>query len=287
MLISGKTKIIGIFGDPIKHTLSPHMHNSAFEHMGLDYAYLPFHVKDNKLKEAVESIRALNLRGVNITVPHKEEVMQYLDELDEQAEHIGSVNTIVNEEGTLKGYNTDGRGYIRSLEEETGIELENSNIVVMGAGGSARSILVALITKHPKEISLVNRTLSRAEKLVEEFQKHAPNTKLKALSATDGLFGHEIEEANLFVNTTVMGMSEVELPPVPLEHLPPRAVISDIVYSPINTPIIKEAEAMGFTVHRGIGMLVYQGAIGFELWTGKAAPVSVMKTAALKHLNKD
>ncbi len=286
MIISGKTKLIGIFGDPIDHSLSPHMHNAAFAHLGLDYAYVPFHVKDDKLGSAVEAIRALNLRGVNVTVPHKEEVMQYLDQLDEQAEHIGSVNTIVNEEGTLKGYNTDGHGYIKSLEEEAQLNLEGMNIMILGAGGSARSILSALITKNPAEIVIVNRTVERAVALCEEFQKHTKTTNIKALSTTDGLFGHEIEETKLFINATTMGMLDIEIPPIPLEHLQPSAVISDIVYSPINTPLIKEAEAMGFKVHRGLGMLIYQGAIGFELWTGEKAPVDVMRKIALEHIKK-
>lgn len=284
MTISGKTKLIGIFGDPISHSLSPQMHNAAFKELGLDYAYLPFHVKDNQLKNAVESIRALNLRGVNVTVPHKEEVMQYLDELDEQAEHIGSVNTIVNNDGVLTGYNTDGRGYIQSLEEETGINLKDMDIMIIGAGGSARSIISALITKEPKEITIVNRTVERAEKLAEEFSKHTTKTKLKALPTSDGLFGHEIEEARLFINATTMGMLDVELPPIPLEHLQPSAIISDIVYSPMNTPMIKEAEAMGFKVHRGLGMLIYQGAIGFELWTGEKPPIDIMKKVALENI---
>lgn len=286
MKITGKTKLIGIFGDPIDHSLSPHMHNAAFELLGLDYAYIPFHVSSDDLGNAVQSIRALKLRGVNVTVPHKVAVMEFLDELDEQAEHIGSVNTIVNDNGKLIGYNTDGRGYIKSLHEETDLNIEGINVMIMGAGGSARSIVSALITKNPKEIVIVNRTLTRAEALAIEFQKHTSTTKLKALSITDGLFGHEIEETKLFINATTMGMLDIDMPPIPLEHLQPSAIISDIVYSPINTPIIKEAEEMGFTVHRGIGMLVYQGAIGFELWTGEKAPADLMRKIALEHIKQ-
>lgn len=287
MKINGYTKITGIFGDPIGHTLSPAMHNAAFNALGLNAVYIPFHVKSNlpgELKAAVESIRALGLLGVNVTIPHKEKVLKYLDEIEPHAMDLGAVNTIVNKDGKLIGYNTDGAGYLLSLRDETGFKAGRKRAVIIGAGGAARSIVYSILAAKPVSVVIANRTLRRAEALARSFARKFDSTDIIAAPLDkDSLFEHFVK-ADLVVNTTstgMMGKGELDLP---LGALPARAVVSDIVYRPLRTGLIKNAEKLGLKTHGGLGMLVRQGAIGFELWTGKKAPVKVMEAAALKAL---
>lgn len=287
MRIKGDTKIAGIFGDPIGHTLSPAMHNAAFGALGLNALYVPFHVRSappGELKAAVEGIRALGLLGVNVTIPHKEKVLKFLDEIEPHAMDLGAVNTIVNKDGKLVGYNTDGAGYLLSLRDETGFRAARKRVVIIGAGGAARSILYSILAAKPVSVVIANRTLKRAETLARSFARKFNSSDISA-AALDrrALFGH-FTNADLVVNTTstgMMGKGELDLP---LEALPARAVVSDIVYRPLRTGLIKGAEKRGLKTHAGLGMLVRQGAIGFELWTGKKAPISVMEAAALKAL---
>lgn len=288
MMVNGHTKIAGIFGDPIGHTLSPAMHNAAFRAVGMNAVYVPFHVKaDPKgaLKAAVESVRALGMLGVNVTIPHKEKVFKFLDEVDEHAIEIGAVNTIVNREGRLFGYNTDGAGYVLSLRKETGFRPGGKKAVIIGSGGAARSILYSILALSPSSVVLVNRTVKRAEALAKEFAPRF-SSQVEAAPLERGAMEKLLVSADLVVNTTsigMMGKGELELP---LDVLPSRAVVSDIVYRPLKTGLIKAAEKRGLKVHAGLGMLIRQGAIGFELWTGRKAPVNVMEKAALKALRQ-
>lgn len=288
MNISGHTKIAGIFGDPISHTLSPAMHNAAFKAIGMNAVYVPFHVKaDSKgaLKAAVEAVRAMGMLGVNVTIPHKERVFKFLDEVDEHAIDIGAVNTIVNRDSRLFGYNTDGAGYMLSLRKETGFRPGNKKVVVIGAGGAARSILYTVLGLKPSSVVLVNRTIKRADSLAKEF---APKFAVQVETAelVRPVMEKALETADLVVNTTSIGMMGKGELGLPLEVLPARAVVSDIVYRPRKTGLIKDAEKLGLKTHGGLGMLVRQGSIGFELWTGKKAPVNVMEKAALKALKQ-
>ncbi|MBZ0220910.1 MAG: shikimate dehydrogenase [Candidatus Methylomirabilis sp.] len=287
MKINGNTKIAGIFGDPIGHTLSPTMHNAAFNALGLNALYVPFHVRSapsGELRAAVESIRALGLLGVNVTIPHKEKVLKYLDEIEPHAMDLGAVNTIVNKGGKLIGYNTDGAGYLLSLRDETGFRAARKRAVIIGAGGAARSILYSILAAKPVSVVIANRTLKRAEVLARSFARKFDSTDIMAVPLDkDSLFEHFLK-ADLVVNTTstgMMGKGELDLP---IGALPARAVVSDIVYRPLRTGLIKGAEKRGLKTHTGLGMLVRQGAIGFELWTGKKAPVKVMEAAAIKAL---
>lgn len=283
MKITGAAKIIGIFGDPVGHTLSPAIHNAAFERLGLPYVYVPFHVKPAELKKAIEAIRALDMPGINITIPHKERALKFLDEADEDARRIGAVNTIVNMEGRLIGYNTDGTGYLRSLREETGFKAAGKNIIIIGAGGAARSIFYAILTHKPERVVLANRTVKRARALADEFGRRF-NVKIEASGAGKDALEAYSKDSHLVVNTTSLGMMGEGRLDFPLESLPENAVVSDIVYRPLKTEFIKGAEKRALKVHTGLGMLIHQGAIGFELWTGRKAPVEVMRKAALKAL---
>lgn len=288
MKINGHTRVAGIFGDPIGHTLSPAMHNAAFKAIGLNAVYIPFHVKaDSKgaLKAAVEAVRAMNMLGVNVTIPHKERVFKFLDEADEHAIDIGAVNTIVNRDGRLFGYNTDGAGYLLSLRKETGFRPAGKRVVIIGAGGAARSILYSILGLKPSSVVLANRTVKRADSLASEF---APkfSAAVETTAMERAVMEKVLSSADLIVNTTSIGMMGKGELGLPLGALPSKAVVSDIVYRPLKTGLIKDAEKRGLKIHTGLGMLVRQGAIGFELWTGKKAPVSVMEKAALKALRQ-
>lgn len=286
MEISGKTKLVGIFGDPVDHTISPAMQNAAFEALGLDMAYIPFHVRKSPahdLKAAIASIRALNLRGVNVTIPHKEKVLKYLDEVDPDAKAIGAVNTIVNRNGKLVGYNTDGPGYLLSLKEDTGFTVRGKRIIILGAGGAARAILKSALDKRPASVVVANRTLKRAEDLVREFESTF-TVEMQALKLDESIAPFA-KKASLVVNTTSIGMKGSGTLDVPLNLLPKGAIVSDIVYVPLETAFLSAARARGLRVHYGLSMLVRQGALTFELWTGKKAPVEVMQRAALAALS--
>lgn len=286
--VTGKSKILGVIGDPIEHSLSPLMHNAAIDKLGLNYIYLPFHVKPEFLEGAVKSLKALEIRGINVTIPHKVTIMEYLDEIDEAALDIGAVNTVVNDNGKLKGYNTDGAGYIQSLTSETGFDPKDKSILVLGAGGASLAVITALLSKHPKSLHIVNRTQNKAQALAEKFSKKYPNIDIVAEDLEDWIREGLSVKYDLVVNTTSIGMKG-EIPkmvlPFKVDQLPPHAIVSDIVYSPFETPMLKEANDIGLKTHYGLGMLLHQGAIAFKLFTGSEPPIELMKDALLNGLN--
>lgn len=270
-MITGKTKIIGIFGDPVEHTLSPLIHNEAFHYLGLDYCYVAFHVKREKLKEAVEALRALNIKGVNVTVPHKEAVIQYLDEISEEAKNIGAVNTILNDNGVLKGYNTDVNGFILSLKEE-GVSVSGKNVLIIGAGGAAKALVYGVLREGGR-VYLFNRTIEKAYAIKEKF------SSLGFIEVTD-VDKSTTEKMDIIVNATSLGLKKDDPLPLNPEVLKPEHIYCDIVYP--ETPLMKKAEKIGCKVIGGIGMLVWQAAFAFKIWTQVDAPVEIMK----KTLNK-
>lgn len=286
--VSGKSKILGVIGDPIEHSLSPLMHNAAIDRLGLNFIYLPFHVKPEFLEGAVKSLKALEIRGINVTIPHKVAIMKYLDEIDEAALDIGAVNTIVNDNGKLKGYNTDAAGYLESLSLETGFKAKDKSILVLGAGGASLAVITALLSEQPKSLHIVNRTFKKAESLAIKFSKKYPNVEIKAENLEEWMREGLSEKYDLVVNTTSIGMKG-EIPkmvlPFKVDQLPPHAIVSDIVYSPFETPMLKEANKLGLKTHYGLGMLLHQGAIAFKLFTGSEPPIEIMKDALLKGLN--
>ncbi|MBI5343951.1 MAG: shikimate dehydrogenase, partial [Deltaproteobacteria bacterium] len=284
MRITGQTKITGIFGDPVGHTLSPSMHNAAFEALGLDWVYVPFHVRAkpaSSLKEAVFAVRSLDMAGVNVTIPHKEKVIRYLDDVDEAARHIGAVNTIVNRDGRLVGHNTDGAGYLLSLREETGFIVKGKNIVVIGAGGAARAVLYSILAAGPSSVVIANRTIKRADTLAAEFRERFKAVDMKTVELRKGIVERRSSGADLLVNTTSLGMTGFDALDIGVDALSPEAVVSDAVYRPLETGLLRRAREQGLKIHCGLGMLVRQGALSFELWTGEKAPLDVMRKAAL------
>ncbi|MFC1949640.1 shikimate dehydrogenase [Chloroflexota bacterium] len=282
--ISSKTTICGIIGDPIEHTMSPAMHNAAFREMGLDYIYLPLRVTREDLGSAIEGLKALNIRGLNVTIPHKVEVMQYLGRLDPLAEKIGAVNTIVNDEGIMTGYNTDATGFLQPLLERE-IEPEGKNIVILGAGGASRAVSYILADRGAK-LKIMNRQLELAwaEELAARIS-HVFNMRVEAMELTRANLIYALEDADILVNATSVGMSpNNDETPVEADLLRPGLIVCDIVYNPIQTKLIREAEAAGAKTISGINMLVWQGVLAFEKWTGLKPPFQLMKEEAIKLL---
>jgi shikimate dehydrogenase len=244
-LISGQTTICGIIGDPIGHTMSPAMHNAAFKSLGLNYVYVPFKVKSMELRKAIEGIRGLNLRGVNVTIPHKVAVVQLLDKLDPLAERIGAVNTIVNDEGILTGYNTDATGFLQTLHDRN-IEPAEKKVLLLGAGGAARAI-GHILTREKAKVTILNRKqdLSWAEDLAARLSRNY-KTDVKALELTPENLKKAISNAEILVNATSLGMSpEIDATPVPAELLRADLTVFDVVYNPLQTRLLREAKAAG------------------------------------------
>ena len=280
--ITGKTIVCGVIGNPIEHTLSPTMQNAAFEELGLDYVYVPFKVSNEELGQAIKAMKALNIRGLNVTIPHKVVVMRHLDEVDELAANIGAVNTIVNQDGYLKGYNTDALGFLRALTAE-GVKPKGKNTVILGAGGAARAISFILADKGA-DLTIINRHVESAEDMAGRistlFRKN-----VTALKLDEDNLRSAVEEADILVNTTSVGMSpEVRSSLVPYEMLKKDLVVFDIIYSPLKTQLLAEAGAKGARTIGGAEMLVWQGAAALEKWTGKEAPVAAMRAALVEAL---
>lgn len=282
--ISGKTAICGIIGDPIEHTVSPAMHNAAFGHLGLDFVYVPFKVKSEDLELAIRGIKALNIRGLNVTIPHKVAVMPFLNEIDTLSEKIGSVNTIVNRDGELKGYNTDASGFWNALQAEK-ITPVGKKVIVLGAGGAARAIVFMLADKGA-ELTIVNRNQLRAQALAD-MASAAFRKNIKALELNQENLKVAIKEAEMIVNTTSVGMSpDNEETPVPARLLKSDLFVFDIIYNPLESRLLAEARKTGARTIGGMEMLIQQGAAAFELWTGKKPPVNIMRDAALKAMEQ-
>ena len=280
--MSGKTRLCGVIGDPIEHTMSPAIHNAAFTQMGLDYVYVSFQVKEEELDKAIDGMRALNIRGLNVTIPHKVAVIPLLDELDPLAEKIGAVNTISNNNGVLKGYNTDASGFLQALLER-GIKPEEKKVVMLGAGGASRAVSFSLVERGV-HLVILNRRLERAEELAGRLSTTF-NKEVKALELVAGNLAQVLGEADILVNATSVGMSpDINKTPVPSSLLKPGMVVVDIVYNPIRTRLLREAEAIGAKTVNGVDMFVWQGALAFETWTGAKAPVELMRAEVVRQL---
>lgn len=285
--IRGTTKVCGLFGYPVEHSFSPALHNAAFSFLALDYVYVPFAVPPEELERAVRAIRALNLAGVNVTVPHKEKVLPFLDELTPEAELTGAVNTIVPHKGKLVGYNTDGAGFLRALEEAAGFAPEGKRALLLGAGGAARAVAGALALAGAQEISVANRTSGRAAQLARELNSRT-SCRVRAIPLEEQTLGAVVESAQLIVQATPVGMHPADeaCPPFPFQRLKSGQVVCDLIYNPPLTRFLERAQSAGARVVNGLGMLLYQGALAFELWTGVAAPVEIMRQALVVCLEK-
>ncbi|RKD73058.1 shikimate dehydrogenase [Sinobaca qinghaiensis] len=273
-------KLLGLFGHPVHHSLSPAMHNKEFMALNLPYYYQAFDVAPANLKEAVAGIRALGIRGVNVTIPHKVDVMQYLDDVDEHAELIGAVNTIVNENGYLTGFNTDSKGFMDSLKEETAADIEKSRILVIGAGGAARAVLTGLWSSGASDVCLTNRSMEKAQHLAGKFEGRL---SLKVWSKEEAAAKNN--EYDIIINTTSLGMSpNTKEKPWPTDRIKPECICCDLIYNPLKTEWLHEMEEKGNLTLNGLGMFVRQGAASFEKWTGSYPDVHRMKETVLQNL---
>ena len=279
-MISGETKILGVIGHPVEHTSSPAMHNAALAALELDCVYVAFHVRPDELERAVAGMRGLGIGGLNVTVPHKVGVMAHLDEISEEARAIGAVNTIANRNGRLSGYNTDAYGVMESLRQEGGLEHLPPKVVLLGAGGAARAILYALLQcEEVEEIVLLNRTVEKAEALAGDLDPDATKVRVGGLEQRA-----DICKAGLLINSTSVGMhpNEDASPVEDADCLHDGLLVLDIVYNPLQTQLMCQAVARGARALNGLGMLIFQGARSFEIWTGRKPPTEVMKDAALQ-----
>lgn len=282
MKINARTKLIGLFGWPVEHSLSPAMHNAAFGQMGLNYSYMALPIAPDLLGDAVRAIKAFDMPGANVTVPHKENVIPYLDDIDEEARHIGAVNTIVHKDGKLKGYNTDGRGFMRSLEE-AGIETKDKNILVIGAGGASKAVSYYL-SKEASKFFLFDIDKGKAENLKNSLVDagrtvHVPYDLPGIALAMD-----------IIINATPLGLKESDPLPLEIEKalaqnfplMTKNTIIGDLIYK--KTPLLREAEKAGLKTLNdlGLGMLLWQGVLASELWTGKMPPHDLMRAALLE-----
>ncbi|MBC7189318.1 shikimate dehydrogenase [Candidatus Aerophobetes bacterium] len=284
MQITAKTKLVGIFGYPISHSLSPVIHNAAFKESGLDFVYVAFPVKPSFLSEAVKAIRALEIVGVNVTVPHKKEIIKFLDELSPEVEKIGAVNTVVNLGGKLKGYNTDFRGFLDSLKVR-GVSLEGKRVLLVGAGGAALAVAFALLGEKIDTLFLINRTSDRLKEMVERLLEFFPEKRIKIVDYEKRNSLSFKGEVDILINATSLGMKEKDPPPISLDGFSSTLYVYDVVYNR-ETELLKEAKRRKMKYQDGLDMLIFQAAAAFEIWTGKKAPISTMKEVAESFLRK-
>ncbi len=296
-MVDGKTKILGVIGDPIEHTFSPAMHNAGLDALNLNYIYLPFHVKPDRLKDCIEGAKAMGIQGLNVTIPHKTNVMKHLDEIDQVASMIGAVNTIQfnyvqdNESSnqdnetsvTTKGFNTDGYGCVRAIQEKTSIN--NKKVTVTGAGGAARAVAFQIASSGIDELSILNRNASKAESLANDLESNLSKAGIDITinSCEFENLKRELDSSDIFIDTTPIGMypNVDDKAIASADMLHEELVVNDIVYTPMETSLIKEALKANAEVVYGYKMLLYQGIRSFEIWLGRDAPVDVMEKALL------
>lgn len=281
--IDAKTKVCAVIGNPVEHSLSPAIHNAAFEKLGLDFVYVAFTVEN--IAAAIAGMRALgNFRGLSVTIPHKTTIMEHLDEIDEVARYIGSVNTVLKEDGALKGSSSDGPGALKALGDY-GADPAGKPILVLGSGGAARAVTFTLATMDdPPEISILGVVPDELDNLVRDL-KEKTSASVTGRRLDDASLRRGAADAEIIIHCTPVGMHpRIEDTIIPKELLRPEQVVFDIVYTPRETRLIREAKSVGCKTIPGLEMFVNQAVVQFELWTGESAPVDVMKSVVEEHL---
>ncbi len=278
--LTGHTRIVGVIGDPVEHSRSPQMHNAAFAKAGLDYVYVPFHVRPDDLADAIAGFKAINVVGINVTLPHKQAVIPSLTSISREAELIGAVNTLTFVDGNIYGDNTDAPGVLKALEEDGSMSGApvGENVVVLGAGGAARAVVVALALRGVASITIANRTVEKAVSLAEEMDRKT-GVSMQGIGLSDERLSLAVREGNLLVNTATTSMDVTQPLLISADWLQPDTIVYDIVYTPPVTPLMQAATERGCQTLGGIGMLVHQGAIAFEKWTGVTPCTETMRQA--------
>lgn len=277
--ISGHTGLLALIGSPVGHSGSPAMYNYSFARLGLDYAYLAFDIKAEEVADAIAAMKTFKMRGCNVTMPCKTKVVEYMDELSPAARMIGAVNTIVNDNGKLTGYITDGEGFINNLKDH-GIAVAGKKVVIAGGGGAATAIQVQCALDGVREIAIFNRTVSKAQKTAEKIRKEVPECVVKVFDIADvAAMTEEIRSAEIFINATSVGMKPMEEESVVKDTAAfyPGLVVADAVYEPEETKLLREAKEAGCICVGGKGMLLWQGVAAFKLYTGQEMPVEEVK----------
>lgn len=290
MEIQGTTRLIAIIGDPVSHSLSPAMHNAAFAHYGLDYAYVPLRVPASGLEKALDALRLFDFRGANVTLPHKQAVIPFLDEVSEISRRIGAVNTILNEGGRLIGTTTDPEGFLEGFREK-GHSFQGRSVAILGNGGSARTIAFALLMQdEPARVVIAGRDAEKSRRLAAEISGRLGLSGKSGLPVPEAVplaeFASIAGEIDVIVNSTPVGMHpRADASPMPDADLRPGQIVYDIVYVPERTRLIRDAEAKGLATVGGLGMLVHQGRAAFEVWTGIKPEPGMFYGAARKKLS--
>lgn len=276
---------LSVFGDPIDHSLSPQMHNPGLVEAGIDAQYVRLHIKPDQLKDALQELKTQNFIGTNLTIPHKQAAIEFMDEIDETARHIGAVNTVLVDNDQLIGFNSDGPGFARAIREEFSVDLHDMRIMILGAGGGAgRAVAVQAAMDHCERLVLVNRTVDKAEALANELQpffKEArvagPMERLEAISMDETALATQMDHIDLIVNATSLGMKRTDPEPLPATLIQPHQFVYDMVYNPAQTHLITKAENAGARAANGLSMLLHQGVISFEYWFNRTAPLEAMR----------
>ena len=277
MYIDGTTTIVGIFGAPIKHTASPAMHNAAFAAFEMNWAYLAFHVDPQQLRSALQGARDMGLVGINLTVPHKILALECLDEIDAEARKLGAVNTVSIEKGKLRGFNTDGSGFLKAVKEDFNLSIKGKHVLVLGAGGAGRGIAVKCALDGAARVIVANRTLSKIEPIAREIR--GTKSEFLALALTADEIRKVIGGVDLVVNATSVGLGEQDSLGLGADLFSPRLHVYDTIYRPAETELLRVAASAGAKVANGLSMLLHQGAKAFEIWTKRKAPLAVMRRA--------
>lgn len=276
--ITVNTKLAAIIGTDIGHSKSPAMMNAAFQKLGLDAYYYAMNIKEEDFGTVVKGISKMNFMGLTLTIPYKIQILQYLDEIDPLAEIIGAVNTIKIQDGRMIGYNTDGAGFVRGLEVDCGLMIEDQVYFVVGAGGVSRAIMTVLASKKPKRIYLANRTFSKAEEICTHLNSHFGDICVPL--PLDGELKSYIDQSTVLINATNIGMPPyADQAPIDLSLLHPELLVADVIYNPRKTLLLQTAESMGCQIVNGQSLLLHQGKIAFHIWTGLEAPGEEMAKA--------
>ena len=279
---------LGVFGDPVEHSLSPQIQNAALKHCKIEMQYARFHILPHELGEAIELIPKLEFIGVNLTIPHKIAAPGLLDSSDDDVKRIGTANVVKREDGKLRGFNTDGRGFARAVREEFSVDLRDLRVLVLGAGGAARAIALQCAKENSERLVIANRSLEKAQKLADELRDFfagpkvlGPVARLQAVPLEEAAIRFQIANVDLIINATPVGLNRGDPSPIPAQLLAPHLMIYDTIYSAERTPLVSAALEAGARAINGLSMLLHQGALAFEIWFQREAPIDVMRKALL------
>jgi shikimate dehydrogenase len=278
-LMNGRARWLGIIGYPIRHSLSPLMHNAAFEALDMAYSYIALEVEPPRMRSAVNALQSLGFRGFNVTIPHKQRIMAFLDRLTPEAKLIGAVNTVEIKRNRLIGHNTDGRGFTWAFRDETGRSVAGQRVLLIGAGGAARAVAFQLVLDGVRTLLIANRSSQRAQGLARNLRRLSNRCDISVLPWIEEAFKTGAQQSDIIINATSVGMNPFDPPLLSSAILSPHHVVCDLIYKPLVTALLKQAQTAGATAVSGLGMLVHQGALSFEIWTGRRPPVEIMREA--------